>query len=80
MTREINMTDALFAAISRVNELLSQDAVTELERDSLSAHLDYIKLNADKITAAASLLDVNVDDVVVIQALQPTDGPAPESE
>jgi hypothetical protein len=80
MTREINMADALFAAISRVNELLSQDAVTELERDSLSAHLEYIKLNADKISAAATLLDFNVDELVVTGTPQPTDAPAPESE
>jgi hypothetical protein len=62
---QIDTTEALYGAITRAKELLAQDSVTELERDSLVAHLEYIRLKADQITEAVALLDVNIDDVVV---------------
>jgi hypothetical protein len=63
--QQIDITEALFGAIARAKELLAQDSVTELERDSLVAHLEYIRLKADQISEATSLLDVNIEDVVV---------------
>ena len=65
MTRNINITDSLFAAISRANELLEKNSISQLEFDSLTAHVDYIKLNEDNLRAGVELLSLDLTSVNV---------------
>ncbi len=67
MTNKIEISDALYAAVTRANELIAQDSITERDRESLTAHLDYIKLNSEKIQAAAALIDFDIESVVIAE-------------